>query len=78
MKTVTVATKLTEKMIKMIDKLIEKGIYVNRSDALRDAARILIRLQYGAMGRRKSIFLTKREKDKALKEYAKERGLDFS
>lgn len=74
MKTVTVATKLTEKMTEIIDEMVEEGIYTSRSDALRDAARILIFYQKDAMGKRKSPLVSKKEKSTAWKNYAKKRG----
>jgi hypothetical protein len=33
--------------------------------------------QYGAMGKRKSIFLTKEEKDEALKRFLKKKGFSL-
>jgi len=38
----TVQIRLTEKQIKSIDLLIKKGIYPNRSEAIRDAVRKLM------------------------------------
>ena len=37
----TVQIRLTEKQIKNIDVLVRKGIYPNRSEAVRDAVRRL-------------------------------------
>ena len=34
-----VQIRVTEKLIEMIDKLVESGIYSNRSEAIRDAIR---------------------------------------
>jgi Arc/MetJ-type ribon-helix-helix transcriptional regulator len=70
MKTITVATKLTEKMVKVIDDLVKEGYYANRSDALRDAARVLLSIQNRMFsGRAKMI-----SKDDIIREYAKEKG----
>jgi Arc/MetJ-type ribon-helix-helix transcriptional regulator len=70
MVTVTVATKLTEKMVKAIDELVKEGYYANKSEALRDAARIMISIQSGMFnGRAKNI-----SKDEIIREYAKEKG----
>ena len=38
---------MPEKILDNIDKLVEDGIYANRTEALRDAARLLIRSQVG-------------------------------
>lgn len=38
---------MPEKILENIDKLVEDGIYANRTEALRDAARLLIRGQVG-------------------------------
>ena len=45
----TVATKLTERMIENLDKLVEAGIYTSRSEALRDAARLLLGTHVGSL-----------------------------
>ena len=39
----TVQIRLTEKQVKNIDVLVKKGIYPNRSEAVRDAVRKLVR-----------------------------------
>lgn len=38
----TVQIRLTEKQIKSIDGLVRKGVYPNRSEAVRDAVRKLV------------------------------------
>jgi len=38
-----VQIRLTEELIKKVDKFVEKGIYPNRSEAIRDAVRILVK-----------------------------------
>ena len=38
----TVQIRLTEKQLKSIDQLVKKGIYPNRSEAVRDAVRTLV------------------------------------
>ena len=38
----TVQIRLTEKQIKNIDVLVKKGVYPNRSEAVRDAVRKLV------------------------------------
>jgi Arc/MetJ-type ribon-helix-helix transcriptional regulator len=37
----TVQIRLTEKQIRIVDTLIRKGVYPNRSEAIRDAVRKL-------------------------------------
>lgn len=36
---IPVQIRVTRKLIKMLDELIEKGVYSNRSEAIRDAIR---------------------------------------
>ena len=38
----TVQIRLTEKQLKSVDQLVKKGIYPNRSEAVRDAVRTLV------------------------------------
>jgi Arc/MetJ-type ribon-helix-helix transcriptional regulator len=38
----TVQIRLTEKQIKNIESLVKKGVYPNRSEAVRDAVRKLV------------------------------------
>ena len=42
-----ISIRMPEKILENIDKLVEDGIYANRTEALRDAARLLIRSQIG-------------------------------
>jgi len=42
-----ISIRMPEKILENIDKLVEDGIYANRTEALRDAARLLIRSQSG-------------------------------
>jgi Arc/MetJ-type ribon-helix-helix transcriptional regulator len=42
-----ISIRMPEKILENIDKLVEDGIYANRTEALRDAARLLIRNQIG-------------------------------
>ncbi len=72
MKTVTVATKLTEKMTEIIDEMVEEGIYTSRSDALRDAARLMIVSQRGILNGKTRY--TKENRKKALKNFATKKG----
>lgn len=75
-KTVSVSTKLTEEILKGIDRLVERGEYTSRSEALRDAARMLIRANRGGFkgsGLRGQI--GDEEKELALKELAREKKL---
>ena len=38
----TVQIRLTERQLKSIDQLVKKGVYPNRSEAVRDAVRTLV------------------------------------
>jgi len=74
--TVSVSTKLTKEILKGIDALVERGEYTSRSEALRDAARMLIRAQRGALkwsGLKDQV--GSEERERALKELAKENRL---
>ena len=47
---------MPEKILEEIDKLVEEGFYANRTEAFRDAARLLIRSQIGMIpGKRPNI-----------------------
>jgi len=47
---------MPEKILDNIEKLVEDGMYANRTEALRDAARLLIRSQVGMIpGKRPEI-----------------------
>jgi len=51
-----ISLRMPEKILDNIDKLVEDGIYANRTEALRDAARLLIRSQVGMLpGKRPEI-----------------------
>ncbi len=75
-KTVSVSTKLTYEILKGIDELVKSGEYTSRSEALRDAARVLLRLRRGALkesGLKEQ--LDEKEKLQALERMVKEKGL---
>ncbi|MCW4051073.1 MAG: ribbon-helix-helix domain-containing protein [Candidatus Bathyarchaeota archaeon] len=60
-----ISVRLPDKILEDIDALVENGTYANRTDALRDAARLLLRSQYGILpGKPKEI-----SKDEVWKEY---------
>lgn len=42
-----ISLRFPEKLLEGIDKLVEQGHYANRTDALRDAARVLLRSNIG-------------------------------
>ena len=51
-----ISLRMPEKILDNIDKLVKDGIYANRTEALRDAARLLIRSQVGMIpGKRPEI-----------------------
>ena len=45
----TVSTKLPDQLVKEIDVLVDKGVYLNRSEALRESAREVILTQQGSL-----------------------------
>jgi len=65
-----IALRLTKQTISEIDNLVKRGIYPNRSEAMRDAARLLLRMQKGMFtGKAKPV-----SKDVLIKEFAKKEG----
>ena len=40
---------MPEKILESVDKLVDDGIYANRTEAFRDAARLLLRSQVGML-----------------------------
>ncbi len=75
-KTVSVSTKLTAEILRGIDRLVERGEYTSRSEALRDAARMLIRAQRGVLkGSGLKGQIGDEERELALEKLARERKL---
>jgi len=48
--TVKISVNITKKQAEMIDKLVEKGIYTDRSEAVRSAINMLIEKHGGVLG----------------------------
>ena len=46
-----IPTKLDQKLIEIIDRLVSEGLYVSRSEAIRDAVRKLVANQYVSLDR---------------------------
>ena len=44
-----ISLRLPDKLLEEIDNLVEQGIYANRTEALRDAARQMLRQQIGSI-----------------------------
>jgi len=44
-----ISLRFPDKLLEEIDLLVEQGSYANRTDALRDAARLLLRSQVGVI-----------------------------
>lgn len=44
-----VLVSMTRQQVEALDKLVESGVYSSRSEALRDAARLLIRQSLGSL-----------------------------
>lgn len=71
----TISTKLTDQMTAHIDALVASGLFVSRSEALREAVRYLWFAQQGSLKAfAKKEQLTERDKARIFKEYAKEKG----
>ena len=45
----TISLRLPEKILEEIDNLVSQGIYANRTEALREGARLLLRAQVGSL-----------------------------
>ena len=45
----TISLRLPEKILEEINSLVEQGLYANRTEALREGARILLRIQVGLL-----------------------------
>lgn len=59
-----------------VDQLVEKGIFMNRSDAIREAVRLMINSQFGIMkGKQGKTQITEADKAHALKVLAQREGL---
>lgn len=44
-----ISLRLPEKILEEIDSLVSQGMYANRTEALREGARILLRAQVGSL-----------------------------
>ncbi|MCW4051076.1 MAG: ribbon-helix-helix domain-containing protein [Candidatus Bathyarchaeota archaeon] len=45
----TISLRMPDRLLEEIDRLVEQGSYANRTDAFRDAARLLVRSQVGIL-----------------------------
>ena len=45
----TISLRLPRKILEEIDALVEKGVYASRTEALREGARLLLRMQTGSL-----------------------------
>jgi len=50
----TISLRLPDRILKEIDALVEEGVYANRTEALREGARLLLRAQTGSLPGRPS------------------------
>jgi Arc/MetJ-type ribon-helix-helix transcriptional regulator len=74
--TVTASVKLTDYLMSQVDELVEKGIFVNRSEAIREAIRLMINSQFGIMkGKAGKTQITEKDRAHALKVLAASEGL---
>ena len=79
-----VLTNLPERVVEELDSLVEQGIFDNRSEALREAARSLIRqykvdfraravpLRAAVKRGAKGLIITNKDKDIALERFVKQ------
>jgi len=44
-----ISLRMPDRLLEDIDRLVEQGSYANRTDAFRDAARLLVRSQVGIL-----------------------------
>ena len=65
----TISLRLPDRILKEIDTLVEEEIYANRTEALREGARLLLRAQTGSLtGRPVEV-----SKDEIWKEFIEEK-----
>ena len=76
MPTQTLVMRMSKKIVEEVDKMVEEGYYASRSEAMRDAARLMIRMQRGMIKADINWRMTKEQKDEAVREFLKERGWD--
>jgi len=75
--TQTISTKLSDEMVEKVDKLVKSGLYLSRSEAIREAARALWLKQKGSLkGIGKKEQVTTEDRERVLKELIKEKGWD--
>ncbi|MEM2104054.1 MAG: ribbon-helix-helix domain-containing protein [Candidatus Bathyarchaeia archaeon] len=77
----TLQVRLTEDLIKMVDRLVERGIYSSRSEAVRDAVRkLVVESEIGSLAANKtekaSVELVKEVRRKVWRECLEEAGGD--
>lgn len=66
----TISLRLPDRILEEIDTLVEKRVYANRTEALREGARLLLRVQIGSL-QGKPIEISK---DKIWKEFVEEKA----
>ena len=77
----TLQIRLTGDLIRMVDRLVEQGIYSSRSEAVRDAVRkLVVESEIGSLAEKKaektSVELVKEVRQKIWKECLEEAGGD--
>jgi len=77
----TVQIRLTEDLIKMVDRLVKRGIYSSRSEAVRDAVRkLVVEREIGRLAEKRaektSVELVKDVRGKIWRECLEEAGGD--
>lgn len=77
----TVQIRLTGDLIKMVDRLVERGLYSSRSEAVRDAVRkLVVESEIGSLAEKRaektSVELVKEVRGKIWRECLEEAGGD--
>jgi len=77
----TLQVRLTGDLIKMVDRLVERGIYSSRSEAVRDAVRkLIVESEVGSLAEKKtekaSVELVKEVRKKIWRECLEDAGGD--
>jgi len=76
--TITASVKLTDYLMSQVDKLVEEGVFVNRSEAIREAVRLMVNSQFGVLkGKQKKSQVSARDRMRALKVLAASEGLEL-
>ena len=69
-KSITASVKLTGWLLEKVDELVEKGVFTSRSEAIREATRLMILSQYGILkGKQKKTQLSEKKREKTFNKF---------